>query len=69
MKQTTIKELKKGEFFTLRDYGEQEITSHPVWIRGEYDKGSKTFSCFKFDDINREAFFKGAKVVYAEPYF
>lgn len=69
MKQTTIKELKKGYFFTLRDYGEAEISSSPVWIRGEYDKGSKTFSCFKFDDINHEAFFKGSKVVYAEPYF
>lgn len=71
MKQTTIKALKVGEFFTLKPYDdtENEVPSRLVWVRGEYDKGSKTFSCYKFDDINHESFFKGSRIVYSDIYF
>ena len=36
MKQVMIKELKKGDFFTLRDYGEYPDESR-VYVRGEYE--------------------------------
>lgn len=64
-----IKDLKAGEFFTLKDYGEQDVKECAVWVRGEYDKGSRTYSCYKFSDVNHEHFFKGTKEVFTEFYF
>gem|GEM_PF-990888 len=65
-----IKDLKVGEFFTLKDYGEQDwVKESVVWVRGEYDKGSRTYSCCKFSDANHEHFFKGTKEVFTEFYF
>lgn len=61
-----IKDIKAGEFFTLKDYGEQEVPERVVWVRGEYDKSSKTYSCYKFSDVNREHFYKGTKKVFTE---
>ena len=64
-----IKDLKIGEFFTLKDYGENDVLERVVWVRDEYDKSSKTYSCYKFSDTNKERFFKGAKEVFTEFYF
>lgn len=66
---TQIKNIKVGEFFTLKDYGEQDVPECAVWVRGEYDKSSKTYSCCKFNDACHEHFFKGTKEVFAEFYF
>lgn len=68
MKPTKIKDLKKGEYFCIRQYDDssKEVKSSVVWVKGEYDRSSKTFSCYKFDDINHEHFFKGSKVVFTD---
>ena len=66
---TQIKNIKVGEFFTLKDYGEQDVPERAVWVRGEYDKSSRTYSCCKYADVNHEHFFKGAKEVFTEFYF
>ena len=60
----TVKELKKGTYFTLKPI--DEPLSNQVWIRGDYDKESKTYSCINFDDICYERFFKGNKTVYTD---
>ena len=54
-----LKELKKGDFFRLKD-----LETATVYVRGEYDRSSKTYSCFKFEDVNDERFFKGSKKVF-----
>ena len=56
MTKTTVAKLKKGEFFRL-----SESEKAPVWIRGEYVRSEKKYSCTKFDDINHENWFKGSK--------
>lgn len=67
---TTLKDSKKGEFFTLKDFEENAnyegdvAFEKKVWIKGDYDRGSKTYSCTKFADSCHENFFKGSKVVY-----
>ena len=38
-------------------------TNGPVWVRGEYDRSSKTYSVIKFDDMDRESFRKGTTEV------
>ena len=59
-----IKELKKGDFFTLRDI--QYPTSSQVYVRGDYIREVKKYSCYKFNDINAERLFLGDKLVFAD---
>lgn len=56
---TTIRQLKKGEFFRLRD-----CETSPVWVRGEYIPEAKKYSTYKFDDVNHEVLRKGNFVVF-----
>lgn len=58
----TIKQLKKGEWFTIKDYvvpAEQQ-----VWVKGEYDRTTKSYSCYNYADVNKERFFKADKQVF-----
>lgn len=56
-----LKELKKGDFFKLKD-----SDTATVYVKGEYDRSTKTYSCFKFEDVNDERFFKGSKKVFVD---
>lgn len=58
---TTIRQLKKGEFFRLRD-----CETSPVWVRGEYIPEAKKYSTYKFDDVNHEILRKGDFVVFCD---
>ena len=58
----TVKELKKGEFFTLKEI--EEPTEMQVYIRGDYIPSEKVYACSKFGDMNYERFFKGNRKVY-----
>lgn len=57
---TSIRQLKKGEYFRLKD-----SESAPVWVRDEYIPSAKKFSTHKFNDVNHETLRKGDFVVYA----
>lgn len=59
-----IKELKKGEWFTLKEI--EEPKSSQVYVRGDYDRESKTYSCYKWEDVNEERYYKSTKVVFTE---
>lgn len=52
MDKTTLKQLKPGTLFRLKD-----SESSPVW-------SSKTYACHKYEDYNHEAFFKGTRTVF-----
>lgn len=54
-----LSSLKKGEFFKLKP-----TSSSPLWVRGDYERSSKSYSCYKYDDVNHERFFKGTKKVF-----
>lgn len=60
----TIKELKKGEWFTLKEIEEPKASQ--VYIRGEYDRESKTYACYKWEDVNEERYYKSTKAVFTE---
>ena len=51
-----VSELKKGEFFRLPN---QSV----VYVRDNYVRELKKYSCYKYEDINAERFFKGDKLV------
>lgn len=56
---TTIRQLKKGELFRLKD-----SETAPVWVRGEYIPSEKKFSTHKYDDVNHENLRKGDFVAF-----
>lgn len=56
---TTIRQLKKGDFFRMRD-----SDTAPVWVRDEYIPSAKKYSTHKFDDVNHEVLRKGNFVVF-----
>ena len=60
----TIKDLKIGDYFTIKPIEEPKETQ--VYIRGEYDRGSKKYCCGRFDDISYSRDFSGNKEVYTE---
>ena len=59
-----IKDLKKGEYFTLSD--RENPPENMVYIRGDYDRSVKKYECCKFSDVNATRFFNGSKVVFVE---
>jgi len=52
----TIRQLKLGEFFKFSPNGR-------VFVRGEYDRSSRTFAYYPFDDVNNEHFARGERQV------
>ena len=62
-----VKELKKGDFFTLKDVTDTAfIPNNIVWVRGEYDRSSKKYECYKYDDVSHFSYFKGDRKVFTE---
>ena len=64
MKQVMLKELKKGDFFTLKEIEYPE--DRQVWVRGDYERSEKKYSCYKFWDTNHESFKKGTTKVWTD---
>lgn len=64
MKEVLLKTLKEGDFFTLKPI--EEAKESQVYVRQHYDRGSKTFSSCRYDDIAKERFFKGNRKVYVD---
>ncbi len=58
----TVKQLKKGEYFTLKPIAEPKESQ--VWVKGDYDKSTKTYDCHRFSDTNDFKSIKADKEVY-----
>ena len=63
---TKLKNLKKGDYFTLKPI--EEPTGNQVYIRGDFVRvdGLNKYSCIKFNDMNAERFLKGDTIVYTD---
>ena len=48
----TVKELKKGDYF-------KRMRGASVLVRGEYVRSLKKFSCYSFNNVNKEVCIKG----------
>lgn len=64
METIKLKALKKGQFFTKKpiDYPNER----QVFIRGDYDKSAKKYSCTRFSDFCDEQMINGEKLVYTD---
>ena len=64
MEKTTISNLKKGEFFTLKPI--ENPTESQVYISGEYDRSDRKYEATKFSDISASRYLKHTTKVYTE---
>ena len=60
----TLKDVKKVSFFTLKPI--ETPNESQVYIKGEYDRTTKSYCCSKFSDINYSRDFKSNKIVYTD---
>ena len=60
----TVKELKKGEFFTKRPI--ECPNENQVWVRGEYDRTEKGYCCHRWSDVNDYQIIKGTKPAFVD---
>lgn len=60
----TVKELKKGDFFTRKPIDAPKESQ--VYIRGAYDPGSRSYTCTRFDDCCRSISLQGDKEVFTD---
>lgn len=63
----TIKELKRGEFFTKKPI--EYPTESQVWVRGDYDRASKKYECYRWDDVNHTCLIKATTQVFTDLVF
>lgn len=63
----TIKELKRGDFFTKKaiEYPKES----QVWVRGDYDRSSRKYECHRWDDVNRSCLMKADAQVFTDLVF
>lgn len=59
-----LKDVKKGDYFTLKPIEFPKETQ--VYVKGDYDRSDKKYSCCKFSDVNAERFLSGDREVYTE---
>jgi len=57
---TELRDLNKGEFFKLKP------DSKTVYIKEDYFREEKRFSCAYFDDISKGRYLKPETVVYTQ---
>ena len=59
-----IKDLKAGDFFTLRPI--EEPKESQVWIRGDYDRSMRLFECTRVDADREVRYMEGHRNVYID---
>lgn len=60
----TVKDLKKGDYFTLKPIAEPKESQ--VYVRDDYDRAEKKYTAYRFSDINSFRSLKPSTVVYTD---
>ena len=61
MKKVILKQVKNGDYFRLRPTEEA-----PVWLRGDYERDTKKYECYRYDNVNYMLTMKGTREVYVD---
>lgn len=62
-----IKDIPRGEYFvTTRISPDETPDVRRVWVRGEYNRSSQKYECYKWEDVNHTHEFDGSKTVYTD---
>lgn len=57
MEQVQLKDLRKGDFFRFSPNGN-------LFVRGYYERSTKKYEYYAYDDVNHEGFAKGTRKVF-----
>lgn len=63
MKEVQLKDVKKGEYVK---FTATPATDNNVWIKDDYDRGSKKFTLQKFSDVGHFNYAKGTRKVFID---
>jgi len=63
---TTVKDLKRGDYFCLKPQNEQEVSGRKVWVKGDYLRSKKRYEIYRFDDVNHYRFVKGSTPAFTD---
>jgi len=58
MQQQAIRDIKAGEYF------KRKADAKSVYVKGHYDRATKSFSAIDTEDTSREIFIKATKPVF-----
>jgi len=58
----TIKDIKKDEMLTLKKI--EEPNESQVWLKSHYDKSTKKFVIYNFNDIGKSKLIDGSKEIF-----
>ena len=61
-KRTEIRNVKRGDYFTLKDV--DEPAESQVLVRDEFDRKAARYVAHRFTDVNSERCFKSEQAVY-----
>lgn len=61
-----LRELKHGDFFTLKSFSGKTPTDKQVYIKGDYDRSSRKYDCGRADDISYSRLFKADTEIYTD---
>lgn len=64
MKKVMLKDVKKGDWFTLKPI--EEPKDGQVYVRGDYDRSDRKYECYKWTDICCFRYFPGTRYVYVD---
>lgn len=59
-----LKDLKKGEFFTLRPIENPNMDQ--VWVRAGYDRSERKYDAYNYGNVCRTRMLKGTTKVYTD---
>ena len=62
MTEKLLKDIKVGEYFTLKAI--EEPTENQVWVKDSFDRSTKKYDVYKFADVNHFSQKKGTTKVY-----
>ena len=60
--QLTIKDIKQDEMFTLKNI--EEPNGRQVWLKSHYDRSTRKFVIYNFEDIGKSKLIDGSKEIY-----
>jgi hypothetical protein len=58
MKQVLIKDAAKGEYI------KRKADANTVYVKGDYDRSTKSFECHAFDDVCKFIYIKANKEIF-----
>ena len=58
----TIKDIKQDEMFTLKNI--EEPTGKQVWLKSHYDRSTRKFVIYNFEDIGKSKLIDGSKEIF-----